>query len=524
MAPPTPFGLIARAEHKSVEPGKSKLWAAVRLDPKGKAMEAERAPLAVVLVVDTSGSMQGDPIRHVLSACEILADLLDARDQLAIVTFSDQAGVRCGLTAVTPTGCAAIKSTLWGVRAGGNTNIHGGMEVAAGILMTAPAGLRRTMVVMSDGQPNLGIATADGLAGYVRSLRLAVSTLGFGLRHDENVLDAIATAGSGRYAYIPDPALARTDLARAALAHGGIVADQVEMRVKLEDGVELLSVLPATPLRMGGSGVACTLGDVFVDEGRLIALELALDLKPSSRGRLAIVTITGRSPDGATHEVEQVIAVDVRAGTPVVDLDAQRDVVMMQAEAARLAARAQADREIYPMAAALLQVVVDRILALPSFVRNDGSPIAELLEQLVDEAANYTRVSTSEERGHQRKASTSYKSQTPSLAAPSPRKARVLPAIHAKLIGMNHAVINQRLTLYVENTVGRSSTANFQVDHGSLSRLHARINFVIDHYVVQDMGATNGTLVNGKHVTSAVLADGDEVRFGDVAFRFELDK
>src|SRR5256885_13733152 len=89
-----PFGVEARCERASISSGKSTLWATVRIDPKGKALEAERAPLAVVLVLDVSGSMAGDPIAHVLEASSIVATLLDARDKLAIVTFANAAGAR----------------------------------------------------------------------------------------------------------------------------------------------------------------------------------------------------------------------------------------------------------------------------------------------------------------------------------------------------------------------------------------------------------------------------------------------
>ena len=65
----TPFGVVARSAHRNVEPGKSKLWASIKVDPLGAALERERAPLAVVLVLDVSGSMQGDPIAHALESC-----------------------------------------------------------------------------------------------------------------------------------------------------------------------------------------------------------------------------------------------------------------------------------------------------------------------------------------------------------------------------------------------------------------------------------------------------------------------
>ena len=64
----TPFEVIARCESKNVEAGKSKLWASIKVEPRGKALEADRAPLAIALVLDVSGSMQGDPIAHALQS------------------------------------------------------------------------------------------------------------------------------------------------------------------------------------------------------------------------------------------------------------------------------------------------------------------------------------------------------------------------------------------------------------------------------------------------------------------------
>ena len=207
---------------------------------------------------------------------------------------ADRARELLGL--VDAAGRATVGRALATLATDGNTNLHGGLQVAAGVLATAPAGLRRAIVLLSDGQPNVGLATAPALAEYVATLRpIGVSTLGFGLHHDERVLAAIADAGSGRYAYVPDPLLARVDLARAALAHGGIVADSLELNVEPAPGVELLRVVPAAPMRVGRGGVTMAIGDVFVDEGRLYALELALDLAPGHRGELARVTVRGRA-------------------------------------------------------------------------------------------------------------------------------------------------------------------------------------------------------------------------------------
>src|SRR5262249_15006668 len=159
----------------------------------------------------------------------------------AIVTFADHAGVRCGLTALDAAGRAAITAALRDITADGSTNMHAGLEAGAGLLVSAPPDLRRVMGLLSDGQPNPRLSSADELAAYNNTLSpLGVSALGFGLHQDEHVLNAVATAGSGRYAYVPDPIGARVELARAALAHGGIVADSLELKLKPAEGVELV--------------------------------------------------------------------------------------------------------------------------------------------------------------------------------------------------------------------------------------------------------------------------------------------
>jgi adenylate cyclase len=71
-----------------------------------------------------------------------------------------------------------------------------------------------------------------------------------------------------------------------------------------------------------------------------------------------------------------------------------------------------------------------------------------------------------------------------------------------------------------ETTVGRSPSSDFQIDHASVSRLHARFEVVGEHCRVTDCGSHNGTYVNGELVTRYVdLKDGDVVTLGKVAVR-----
>ena len=67
-------------------------------------------------------------------------------------------------------------------------------------------------------------------------------------------------------------------------------------------------------------------------------------------------------------------------------------------------------------------------------------------------------------------------------------------------------------------TIGRSSGAEFTVDAALVSRLHCRLPAGASELPVHDLDSTNGTFVNGKRVTDAILKDGDRLGVGRVEF------
>ena len=66
-------------------------------------------------------------------------------------------------------------------------------------------------------------------------------------------------------------------------------------------------------------------------------------------------------------------------------------------------------------------------------------------------------------------------------------------------------------------TVGRSTTADFILDAGMVSRFHCRLTVSADGKVeIRDLDSTNGTFVNDKRVRRGELAEGDRLRIGRV--------
>ena len=73
------------------------------------------------------------------------------------------------------------------------------------------------------------------------------------------------------------------------------------------------------------------------------------------------------------------------------------------------------------------------------------------------------------------------------------------------------------------NVIGRGTEADIRLPDTGVSRKH--VDVVLDGGVamVEDLGSTNGTLVNGRRVSRLALADGDVIRIGHSVLVYRQD-
>jgi FHA domain-containing protein/uncharacterized protein DUF4864 len=70
--------------------------------------------------------------------------------------------------------------------------------------------------------------------------------------------------------------------------------------------------------------------------------------------------------------------------------------------------------------------------------------------------------------------------------------------------------------------VGRESTCDLVVSDGSVSRKHATIERRGNGWAIVDQGSANGTFIDSQRVTDLALRTGQELRFGAMAYRVEI--
>jgi len=71
-------------------------------------------------------------------------------------------------------------------------------------------------------------------------------------------------------------------------------------------------------------------------------------------------------------------------------------------------------------------------------------------------------------------------------------------------------------------TIGRGTENSIILDAASISRQHASISVANQHWIIRDLGSSNGVFINDRPVMEARLKDGVIIKFGTIPFRFEV--
>jgi len=243
----------------------------------GRPPREERVPVDVVMVLDRSGSMQGDKIEHARAAARGLLGMLRPGDRVALVSYATDVVVHCGL--VDASGAPALGHAVDGLVADGSTNLDGGLSRAIELLSPeARSGRAQRVILISDGEANVGRSTLEALGPMVAGAAergVTLSSVGVGLAFNEHLMMGLADRGVGNFHYVRDGAELAGVFANELETLAATVARSATIEVEPAPGVTVVDVIGHTFERVGG-GVRIPVGDFFPGARRKVLLRLQL--------------------------------------------------------------------------------------------------------------------------------------------------------------------------------------------------------------------------------------------------------
>lgn len=342
---PRAHGRVALSQAKVEAGGTRQVFAEIRMaaDPRGAA-DGESRPVAMALVLDVSGSMEGEKLAQAReSLLEVVRQMRDT-DRVSLVTYSDAARVVQPLARVRDVR-AQLQVTIPTITVEGGTNIPAGLMMGAQTLSDAPEGTVRRVVLMSDGRDGSGRNLED-IAQDLRARAdqgVTLSSLGVGSDYDERYMSRLADAGRGNYEFLRDGAQLRAFLGRELREATSTTVERAVAEVTLPDGWRLVHAYGAEP-QVSGRTVRLPVGALFEGDERRLVLDLAVDAPAAgtlSAGSLRAGASWRAVPEARDVEVDAgALALGVTA-TDAEALASRDPAVYGEAESTAIAARQQ---------------------------------------------------------------------------------------------------------------------------------------------------------------------------------------
>ncbi len=160
----------------------------------------EMPSVAMVLVIDRSGSMTGLPMEMAKKAAQATLEVLSGDDVLEVVAFDSQPHRYVKFQPARNR--SRIKNQISRIQPGGGTEIFPALDAAYNDLTVTQA-RKKHVILLTDGK-----APTSGIRDLVTAMiaeGITVTTVGLGGDVDENLLRMVAEVGGGRYHAVPDP-------------------------------------------------------------------------------------------------------------------------------------------------------------------------------------------------------------------------------------------------------------------------------------------------------------------------------
>jgi Ca-activated chloride channel homolog len=270
-------GIFALSHTHVLAGSERRFFAELDLTADAPAHAQERAPLSIAVVLDTSGSMDGEKIEQAKQAVvRLIRDLRDD-DEIAFVRYSTDSELVQPLARAGAVRNQLI-SKVQGLVAAGGTNIAPALHEGLRALAEAGKGRVLRVVLASDGLDSTR-AASEAIAKESAGRGVTVSSMGIGLDFDASYMAGVARSGHGNFAFVNDGPALTSFLHRELEETASTTIESATARIKLPAGVRFVRAVGAEAKALDGGEIELSLGSLFANDERRVVIELAANVE-----------------------------------------------------------------------------------------------------------------------------------------------------------------------------------------------------------------------------------------------------
>lgn len=244
-----------------------------------EASEQTRKPLNISLVIDQSGSMEGEKMDFVKQAASFVVQNLTKTDYISIVSYGNNVDVTWPAAELQDK--KTLNSKIESLFSKGGTNLSGGLLQGYEEVKTFfNPNYTNRVLLLTDGLANEGITDPGSLSEIAKTKNLThnttLSTFGVGSEFNEDLLQQMAELGSGNYYYIKSPEEIPAIFQEELDGLLSVVAQNAELLIDLPQGVSLVQVF-GYQHQQEGQQVRVAFKDLVAEEEKGVLLKLKIE-------------------------------------------------------------------------------------------------------------------------------------------------------------------------------------------------------------------------------------------------------
>jgi len=252
----------------------------------------------VALVLDRSGSMDGEKMENMKEAVGYVVDNLNDRDLVSVTIFDDQVDT---LIKSQPAKYRnELKTALAGVIARGGTQISDGLKAGLAEVMKEYSKDRiNRIVLLTDGQTWDDEDACLRFAEEGEKLGIAITSIGIGDEWNEKLLLQIAERSHGNAHWIQNPIAILDAFRQEVEGIQSVAATNLKVTIRMNPEVRPFKVFTTIPMivdttkkAVSNSTVTLDLGSLDGKKGQAILMESRVPTHKAGTFRLGQVQVT----------------------------------------------------------------------------------------------------------------------------------------------------------------------------------------------------------------------------------------